>query len=112
MRSSRQRPISLPSLTKLQNRSRSNLQATMLGGTYLLTKLLLPALEKAAMTAEDSTSAASTSAEGGADSIPGGGKRGARVINVSSGGMYTVSGAGVAADLDSKGVDPYDGTVV
>ncbi|CAM9933418.1 unnamed protein product [Ectocarpus sp. 12 AP-2014] len=89
------------------------IMATMLGGTYLLTKLLLPALEKAAMTAEDSTVAAATSsAEGGADSRPGGGKTGARVINVSSGGMYTVSGAGIAADLDSKGVDPYDGTVV
>lgn len=79
----------------------------MLGGTYLLTKLLLPALEVAASTAPTAT-AADGESEGGS----GAGGRGARVINVSSGGMYTVSGAGIAEDLNSEGVEPFDPTVV
>lgn len=85
----------------------------MLGGTYLLTKLLLPALEKAACTTgapPPSTTSDARGGDGGSDG--GGGGKGARVINVSSGGMYTVSGAGIADDIDSEGVEPYDGTVV
>lgn len=67
----------------------------MLGGTYLLTKLVLPSLERAAEEAERE-----------------GREAGAHVINVSSGGMYTVSAAGVAADLNSLSVEPYDGTLM
>ncbi|CAM9460763.1 unnamed protein product [Hapterophycus canaliculatus] len=81
-------------------------QATMVGGAYLLTRLLLPALEEAAKIAT------TTAAGAGAASDDGGQKEGARVINVSSGGMYTVSGAGIAEDMNSKRVEPYDGTVV
>lgn len=72
----------------------------MLGGTFLLTKLLMPALEKAA--AQGSTE----NAEGDAP------EGGARVINVSSGGMYTVSGEGISGDMDSRRVVPYDSTVM
>ena len=81
----------------------------MLGGTYLLTKLLLPALEEAASARPTPTATAGSGrdASGG-----GGGHGGARVINVSSGGMYTVSGAGIAGDLNSEGVEPFDPTVV
>lgn len=81
----------------------------MLGGTYLLTKLLLPALEKAASTAEAPPTESTAAAGGGSVGVEG---AGARVINVSSGGMYTVSGAGIADDIDSEGVEPYDGTIV
>lgn len=86
----------------------------MLGGTQLLTKLLLPALENASSgSAEAATSTTATTAAAVTTTGKGtGGGAGARVINVSSGGMYTVSGAGVAQDMDSKGVEPYDGTVV
>ena len=82
----------------------------MLGGTYLLTKLLLPALEKTASTAE-APSPETTSATA-AGSVSGVGRAEARVINVSSGGMYTVSAAGIADDIDSEGVKPYNGTIV
>ena len=82
----------------------------MLGGTYLLTKLLLPALEKTASTAEP-PSPETTSATA-AGSVSGVGRAEARVINVSSGGMYTVSAAGIADDIDSEGVKPYNGTIV
>ncbi|CAM9475878.1 unnamed protein product [Laminaria digitata] len=81
------------------------IMATMLGGTFLLTKLLMPALEKAAT---QHGSGRGTEKGAGA-AAPGGG---ARVINVSSGGMYTVSGEGVSKDMDSRRVEPYDGTVI
>ncbi|CAM9756681.1 unnamed protein product [Scytosiphon promiscuus] len=84
------------------------IMATMLGGTYLLTRLLLPALEEAAKAASTTAAAAEGSSDGGERGQP----DGARVINVSSGGMYTVSGAGVAKDMNSTKVEPYDGTVV
>lgn len=81
----------------------------MLGGTFLLTRLLLPALEEAAKTATTTEAAAG---EGGGESGERRPSQGARVINVSSGGMYTVSGAGIAEDMNSEKVEPYDGTVV
>lgn len=94
-------------------------QATMVGGTHLLTKLLLPSLEAAAATAAvtDENGSEPTSSGPGSEPATGGtGSRnllgGARVINVSSGGMYSVSPKGVAADLNSVGVEPYDGTLM
>eukprot|EP00903_Cladosiphon_okamuranus_P011221 g10587.t1 len=99
----------MPATRTLSTQGREAIMATMLGGTYLLTKLLLPALEKAASTGA-APPPAITSAEG--KSSVGGAGGGARVINVSSGGMYTVSGAGIADDIDSEGVEPYDGTIV
>lgn len=101
----------------------------MLGGTYLLTKMLLPALENAAARAAIGTSSVasgsssgSASAEAAADNesnvsqekegMPRGGEGLARVINVSSAGMYTVSGSGISKDLGSRRVDPWDPTVV
>lgn len=68
----------------------------MVGGAFLLTKLLLPSLERAAA----------------ADTRGGNAGSGARVINVSSAGMYTVSANGIAKDLNSVGVEPYDGTLM
>ena len=76
----------------------------MLGGTFLLTKLLMPALEEAAT--RHGSGGSTEKAEGVA---PGGG---GRVINVSSGGMYTVSGEGISKDMDSRRVDPYDAAVM
>lgn len=70
----------------------------MLGGSYLLTKLLLPVLENAA----------TADVEGNSGTVRGA----ARVINVSSGGMYAVSATGVAEDLNSVKVEPYDGTLM
>lgn len=92
----------------------------MLGGSYLLTKLLLPSLEAAAsggMTGSAPDSGCETTAQGtdykGEGNDPNGGSMGAaRVINVSSGGMYTVSVKGMAADLNSQGVEPYDGSLM
>lgn len=71
----------------------------MMGGTYLLTKLLLPALENAAVSQEK-------------EGMSRGEEGLARVINVSSAGMYTVSGSGISKDLESRRVDPWDPTVV
>lgn len=85
-------------------------QATMVGGTHLLTKLLLPSLEAAAATAAVTDENGSEPTSGGTGS--GNSVGGARVINVSSGGMYSVSAKGVAADLNSVGVEPYDGTLM
>lgn len=76
----------------------------MLGGSFLLTKLLMPALDEAATR---HGSGGGTEKDGGV--APGGG---ARVINVSSGGMYTVSGEGISNDMDSRRVEPYDGTIM
>jgi dehydrogenase/reductase SDR family member 12 len=59
------------------------IMATMLGGTMLLTDLLLPALQKS----------------------PGGA---GRVINVSSGGAYSVKG--INEDLNCDRIAKYDGT--
>lgn len=78
-------------------------QATMLGGTFLLTKLLLPALEGASTNSSDG-------GEGRPNKLGGSGR--ARVINVSSGGMYTVAGGGVSENMDSNRVKPYDGTLM
>ncbi|CAN0002459.1 unnamed protein product [Pylaiella littoralis] len=98
----------MPSDRTISAQGHEAIMATMLGGTQLLTKLLLPALENAS----SASAAAATATAGTLTGEGGGGGAGARVVNVSSGGMYTVSGAGIAEDMDSKGVEPYDGTVV
>ena len=96
----------------------------MLGGTHLLTKLLLPALENAAAAeaaetltpttavAPSSGDAAGVASDAGSAGRSGVRGAGARVINVSSAGMYTVSGKGISKDLESRRVDPWDATVV
>lgn len=66
-----------------------SIMATMLGGTMLLTNLLTPALAR------------------GADRR---GAYGARVVNVSSGGMYSVGSP--VGDLESTKVKKYDGTLI
>lgn len=70
----------------------------MLGGTFLLTKLLLPSLLEAG---PDTGKSGDRDVWGGS-----------RVVNVSSGGMYTVSADGVAADLNSDKIRPYDGALM
>lgn len=76
----------------------------MLGGSHLLTKLLMPALENEVVVGGSDVN------EAGSDAEATKGCRSSRVINVSSGGMYTVSADKVAEDMDSRAVDPYDGT--
>jgi NAD(P)-dependent dehydrogenase (short-subunit alcohol dehydrogenase family) len=72
----------MPTERTLTSEGNEQIMATMLGGTLLLTDLLLPALQRA----------------------PGGG----RVINVSSGGAYSVKG--ISQDLNYEQIAKYDGT--
>jgi NAD(P)-dependent dehydrogenase (short-subunit alcohol dehydrogenase family) len=69
--------------------------ATMLGGTMLLTDLLLPALRRRRTQTQTQTQTA-------------GGRGRGRVINVSSGGAYSVKG--ISQDLNCENIAKYDGT--
>lgn len=71
----------MPSERTITSEGNEQIMATMLGGTMLLTSRLLSALKKS----ED-----------------------ARVINVSSGGAYTVKG--ITQDLNNENIKKYDGT--
>ncbi|CAM9299765.1 unnamed protein product, partial [Ectocarpus fasciculatus] len=72
----------MPTSKTMTTEGHEVIMATMLGGTMLLTDLLLPALRKS---------------------------EAARVINVSSGGAYSV--APRLQDLDFKSTSKYDGTL-
>lgn len=72
----------MPTQRTLTEEGHETIMATMLGGTMLLTDLLLPSLERSSH---------------------------ARVINVSSGGAYSV--APYISDLDFELASKYDGTL-
>jgi dehydrogenase/reductase SDR family protein 12 len=97
----------LPTTRNTTSEGNEVIIATALGGTMLLTDLLLPLLRKSALVPIALDDATTTTTATSSNTIWTGG----RVINVSSGGGYNVHANLVDLNLDGPKSPPYDGTL-